>query len=178
MVVDNKIERAVASYFGIYRNTVRNMCQFVAPPYYRRTPIPVSPSLDTFVAIIEPGLRWIGQGPILMLHVRRLSLARTIPTISIVSSSLYRNFKNFSLLAEPLRIWRVSDELLNQLGAEPSRLHSLIQSDQRRPHQGNRRSDNAAGTGFFCQSWRIFVLGAALSAPDDADHCCGSDDFR
>ena len=86
--------------------------------------------------------------------------------------SLYRNFKNFSLLAEPLRIWRVGDELLQQLGAEPSRLHAVIQSGQRPPHQGNRRSDNAAGTGFFCQSWRIFEPGAALAAADDADHCC------
>ncbi|AMP00324.1 diguanylate cyclase domain protein [Collimonas arenae] len=42
--------------------------------------------------------------------------------------SLYRNFKSFSLLAEPLAIWRVGDGLLLQLNAEASRLHAAIES--------------------------------------------------
>ncbi len=53
VMVDNKSKRAVARYFGIPRNTVRKMCQFAAPPGYRRTPTPVSPTLDTFLAIID-----------------------------------------------------------------------------------------------------------------------------
>ncbi len=52
-MIYNKSERAVARYFGIHRNTVRKMCQFAAPAGYRRTPAPVSPTLDTFVAIID-----------------------------------------------------------------------------------------------------------------------------
>ncbi len=52
-MVDNKSERTVARYFGIHRNAVRKMCQFAAPPCYRRTPAPVSPTLDKFVAIID-----------------------------------------------------------------------------------------------------------------------------
>ena len=53
VMVENKSERAVARYFGIHRNTVRKMCQFAAPPGYRPTPAPVSPTLAPFVAIID-----------------------------------------------------------------------------------------------------------------------------
>ena len=53
VMVENKSERAVARYFGIHRNTVRKMCQFAAPPGYRRAPAPVSPTLAPFVAIID-----------------------------------------------------------------------------------------------------------------------------
>ena len=54
VMVENKSERAVTRYFGIHRNTVRRkMCQFAAPPGYRRTPAPVSPTLAPFVAIID-----------------------------------------------------------------------------------------------------------------------------
>ncbi len=53
VMVDNKSERAVARYFGIHRNTIRKMYQFAAPHGYRRMPVPVSRTLDTFVAIID-----------------------------------------------------------------------------------------------------------------------------
>ncbi len=53
VMVDNKSERAVARHFGSHRNTVRKICQFAAPHDYRRTPAPVSPTLDTFMAIID-----------------------------------------------------------------------------------------------------------------------------
>ena len=53
VMVENKSECAVARYFGIHRNTVRKMCQFAAPPGYRRTPARVSPTLAPFVAIID-----------------------------------------------------------------------------------------------------------------------------
>lgn len=51
VMVENKSELAVARTFGIHRNTVRKMCQFAAPPGYRRAP--VSPTLAPFVAIID-----------------------------------------------------------------------------------------------------------------------------
>ena len=53
VMVENKSERAVAHYFGIHRNIVRKMCQFAAPPGYRRTPARVSPMLAPFVGIID-----------------------------------------------------------------------------------------------------------------------------
>ncbi len=56
-MVDNNSERAVARYFGIHRNTVRKIFQFVEPPGYRRTPGRFSPTLDTFVAIIDTILK-------------------------------------------------------------------------------------------------------------------------
>ena len=52
-MVENKSEREVARYFGIHRQTVKKMCQFAAPPGYRRTPSAVSPTLAPFVAIID-----------------------------------------------------------------------------------------------------------------------------
>ncbi len=53
VMVDNKSERAVARYFGIHRNTIRKMCQCAATPGYRRTPGRFSPTLNTFVVIID-----------------------------------------------------------------------------------------------------------------------------
>lgn len=53
VMVENKSERAVARYFGLHRNTVKNMYQFAVPPGYRRVPAPVSPTLAPFVAIID-----------------------------------------------------------------------------------------------------------------------------
>jgi len=42
---------------GMYKipskNTVRKMCQFAAPPGYRRASAPVSPTLAPFVVIID-----------------------------------------------------------------------------------------------------------------------------
>ena len=52
-MVENKSERAVVRYFSTHHYTVRKMCQFAAPPGYRRTPAPVSPTLAPFVAIID-----------------------------------------------------------------------------------------------------------------------------
>jgi diguanylate cyclase (GGDEF)-like protein/PAS domain S-box-containing protein len=40
--------------------------------------------------------------------------------------SLYRNFKNFSLLSEPLANWKIGDGLIQQLNLEASRLHAAI----------------------------------------------------
>ncbi len=40
--------------------------------------------------------------------------------------SLYRNFKNFSLLSEPLATWKIGDELIQQLDLEAQRLHAAI----------------------------------------------------
>ncbi|WP_172656980.1 EAL domain-containing protein [Collimonas arenae] len=40
--------------------------------------------------------------------------------------SLYRNFKNFSLLAEPVANWKIGDGLIQQLSLEASRLHTAI----------------------------------------------------
>ena len=53
VMAENKSEREVARYFGIHRKTVRKMCQFAAPPGYRRAPSAVSPKLAPFVAIID-----------------------------------------------------------------------------------------------------------------------------
>jgi transposase len=53
VMVENKSEREVARYFGIHRQTVRKMCQFAAPPGYRRAPSTISPTLAPFVPIID-----------------------------------------------------------------------------------------------------------------------------
>ncbi|MFJ2986748.1 EAL domain-containing protein [Collimonas sp. NPDC087041] len=47
--------------------------------------------------------------------------------------SLYRNFKNFSLLSEPLAIWQTGDGLLQELSAEASRLHAAIETGKPDP---------------------------------------------
>ncbi|SFA71184.1 PAS domain S-box-containing protein/diguanylate cyclase (GGDEF) domain-containing protein [Collimonas sp. OK607] len=39
---------------------------------------------------------------------------------------LYRNFKNFSLLAEPLANWQIGNRLIEELAAEATRLHAAI----------------------------------------------------
>ncbi len=75
MMVDNKSERAVAHYFGIPRNTVRKMYQFATPPSYRRTPTPVSPTLEPFVTIIDAILEvdkqvYVKQRPYGGAHLR------------------------------------------------------------------------------------------------------------
>jgi len=56
VMVDNKRWRAVARYFGIYRNTVKKMFQFAAPPSYWRTSTPVFSTLAALVAIIDATL--------------------------------------------------------------------------------------------------------------------------
>ena len=53
VMVEDKSEREVARYFGIHRQTVKKMCQFSAPPGYRRTPSATSPKLAPFVAVID-----------------------------------------------------------------------------------------------------------------------------
>ncbi|WP_082814706.1 EAL domain-containing protein [Collimonas fungivorans] len=40
--------------------------------------------------------------------------------------SLYRNFKNFSLLREPIANWKIGDQLIADLSVEASRLHAAI----------------------------------------------------
>jgi diguanylate cyclase (GGDEF)-like protein/PAS domain S-box-containing protein len=40
--------------------------------------------------------------------------------------SLYRNFKNFSLLSEPLANWKIGNDLIEQLDQEAQRLHKAI----------------------------------------------------
>ena len=53
VMVENKSEREVARYFGIHRKTVKKMCQFAAPPGYRRAPSTVSPTLRPFISVID-----------------------------------------------------------------------------------------------------------------------------
>ncbi len=52
-MVESKSEREVARYFGIHRNTVKKMCQYAAPPGYRRKCEPVSHKLAAFTGIID-----------------------------------------------------------------------------------------------------------------------------
>ena len=53
VMVDNKSERETARYFGIHRKTVRKMCEFAAPPGYRRAPCAISPTLSPFAGVID-----------------------------------------------------------------------------------------------------------------------------
>ncbi len=52
-MIEGRSEREVARYFGIHRNTVKKMCQYAAPPGYRRKSEPVSPKLAPFTGIID-----------------------------------------------------------------------------------------------------------------------------
>ncbi len=63
VMIDNKSEPAVARYSDIHRNIVRKMCQFAELPGYRRTPAPISSTLNTFVAIIDAILEARHTGP-------------------------------------------------------------------------------------------------------------------
>ncbi len=53
VMVEGRSEREVARYFGIHRKTVKKMCQYAAPPGYRRKKEPVSPKLAPFTGIID-----------------------------------------------------------------------------------------------------------------------------
>ena len=83
VMVENKSERAVARYFGIHRNTVRKMCQFAAPPGYRRAPASVSPTLAPFVVIIDAILEADKQ----VLVKRRHTSVRTCGQPALVKDS-------------------------------------------------------------------------------------------
>jgi len=52
-MVEGRSAREVARYFGIHRNTVKKMCQYAAPPGYRRKREPVSHKLAAFTGIID-----------------------------------------------------------------------------------------------------------------------------
>jgi len=52
-MVDGRSEREVARYFGIHRQTVKKMCQYAAPPGYRRKSELVSRKLAPFTGIID-----------------------------------------------------------------------------------------------------------------------------
>lgn len=52
-MVEGKSEREVARYFGVHRKTVKKMCQYAAPPGYRRKRDPSSPKLAGFTGIID-----------------------------------------------------------------------------------------------------------------------------
>ncbi|HWW07423.1 EAL domain-containing protein [Collimonas sp.] len=47
--------------------------------------------------------------------------------------SLYRNYKNFSLLQEPLSNWKIGDQLIQELSAEAERLHAAIAAGNPNP---------------------------------------------
>jgi len=53
VMVEGRSEREVARYFGIHRETVKKMCQYAAPPGYRRKSEPVSRKLAPFTDIID-----------------------------------------------------------------------------------------------------------------------------
>ena len=53
VMVEGRSEREVARYFGIHRQTVKKMCQYAAPPGYRRKSEPVSRKLAPFTGIID-----------------------------------------------------------------------------------------------------------------------------
>ena len=53
VMVEGRSEREVARYFGIHRKTVRKMCQYAAPPGYRRKSESVSRKLAAFTGIID-----------------------------------------------------------------------------------------------------------------------------
>ena len=53
VMVDKMSERQAARLFGVHRNTVKKMCQYSAPPGYRRKSESVSPKLAPFTGIIN-----------------------------------------------------------------------------------------------------------------------------
>jgi len=53
VMVDKISERQAARLFGVHRNTVKKMCQYSAPPGYRRKNEPASPKLAPFTGIIN-----------------------------------------------------------------------------------------------------------------------------
>ena len=55
---DGMSERAAARHFGVSRQSVRKMLQFLVPPGYGRTAPVRSPKLDEFTGLIE---QWLGD---------------------------------------------------------------------------------------------------------------------
>ena len=53
VLVEGKSERAVASEFGVARETVRKMLRYAVPPGYRRKEPPKRPKLGPWLGVID-----------------------------------------------------------------------------------------------------------------------------
>ena len=53
VMVESKSEREVVRYFGIHRNTIKKMCEYAAPPGYRRKSESVFRKFAAFTGIID-----------------------------------------------------------------------------------------------------------------------------
>jgi len=104
-MVEGKSEREVARYFGVHRKTVKKMCQYAAPPGYRRKKEPISPKLAGFTGIIDAILEadkqrlrygyWSGYG-------KNTALLAANWFASIISVLIYRI--RMVVLSEPIQL--------------------------------------------------------------------------